>query len=130
MSNPHFLQDVPKTLWPELIRMIAEVIGDDSALSFFIKFNGRRFKVPEKCDAAHLIAQAIGLNKATIFCQRFAGEVLTVPKAYYLAKSIRNRNIIADWKAGIGQQDLATKYDLSYRQVSSIINGTKEQTEC
>lgn len=123
MTQQNSLKDLPKSLWPELIRTIADVIGDDAALMFFIKLNGRRFTVPIKCHGSHFIVDAIGQDKADALCQKFRGEQLSIPKGAHALRLIRNRNIIADWKSGIGLQDLVTKHGLCHRQISHIING-------
>jgi len=130
MIQDHPFRKVPKTLWPELLVVIAEVIGDEAATLLFIHFNGSRFKVPSQCNKDHAIAKAIGLDKANLLCKRFMRECLTIPKCSVVLKKIRNRAIVADWKHGLTQQYLARKYDLSYRQISSIVSDSKEQTEC
>lgn len=127
MTNPEFLKELPKPLWPKLIRTIAEVIGDEAALTFFIKLNGKRFQVPTKCHDSHSIVKAIGQDKADLLCQQFKQEFITIPKGATALRLARNRKIIADFKSGMTNNDLVEKYGLCGRQIIEIVYGPKDK---
>lgn len=116
------INDIKRKDFPELIEAIAEAIGEDAALTLFIRFNGRHLCVPLNCPSGHLIEQTIGKEKAKQFCQVFAGENLDFPRGAFVLKRIRNENIKKDLQAGMSRADAATKYDLTERQIYKIIS--------
>lgn len=107
--------------------MLVDVIGPEAAMNLFIRFNGRALHIPqpENLYADHVVTQTIGADKADLLCKRFACEDILFPKGAYLLRKIRNENIISDWRAGMTQPDLATKYDLTTRSINGIISNFK-----
>lgn len=121
----HPLRKIPRKNWPQQVETLAEVIGEEAALNLFIRFNGRHLHVPITCPAGHLIEQTIGADKAGLLCKQFGGENFLFPKGAFLLMKIHNNNILSDWKAGMTQADIATKYDLSSRRIHTIISESK-----
>jgi len=123
--NQNTLQQVNRADWPELIKEIAEVIGDEAALNLFIRFSGRHLNVPKKPIPNHMIEQTIGEEKFVLFVEHFGRELLKIPSGYKLLINIRNIKIVKDFLKGVKQCDLATKYKLTDRRISDIVNTTK-----
>lgn len=117
------LNDINREDYPELINDIARVIGDEAAMTMFIRFNGRHLTVPAKCPPGHLIEETIGREKAKNFCREFEGETLNFPRGTLALRKARNQNIKADCEAGMLIADLATKYDLTERHIYNIVSG-------
>ncbi|OQW67464.1 MAG: hypothetical protein BVN35_20380 [Proteobacteria bacterium ST_bin11] len=123
----HPLQQLPRKNWPAQVSDIAEVIGDEAAMALFIRFNGRHLGIPLTCPAGHLIEEIIGAEKAALLCKTFARETVLFPKGAYLLRKSRNQNIVEDWKNGMTQSDLATKYDMSSRNIFTIIDNYRTE---
>lgn len=123
----HKLQQLKRDNWPSLINDIAEMIGDEFAMSLFIKFAGRHFCVPITCPPGHVLESIIGAEKAKLFCKNFGGESLTFPNGRLLLIKERNRKIVAEYnKGGMTQGELATKYQLSERHIVTIVSGSNK----
>lgn len=116
------LKQINREEFPALIGDIAEVVGDEAALALFIRFNGRHLTVPHRCPAGHLIEQTIGKEKAAQFCKFYKGENLDFPRGAVLLRKARNKAIIEEAKTGVPRADLATKYQLTERQIYKIIS--------
>ena len=120
----HPLQQIKRSDWPTLIADIAEVIGDEAALNLFIRFAGRSLSVPQSCPPDHVIVLTIGEVKAALFCEAFRGECLVIPNGGKLLIKERNQAILKDYRDGMMQGDIATKYRLTTRQIINIINNS------
>lgn len=119
------LSQIPRKYWPKFISLIADVVGEEAAIELFLRFKGRHLAVPMACPPDHIIAQTIGAEKAALLCRRFSRETICIPKGANLSREIRNQNILADFLSGMNVCDIATKYDMTARNVSNITNQTK-----
>jgi hypothetical protein len=121
----HPLTQIPRKNWPVQVEDFAKVVGDEAALALFIRFNGRCLTIPRKPPGAdHVIVKTVGMEKTVLLCNAFGGaDDFCFPKGTYLLRKLRNENIKSDHAQGMKVCDLATKYDLTTRQISSIING-------
>lgn len=125
MNTPdHPLRQIPRNNWPVQVDMLAKVIGPESAMNLFIRFNGVTLHIPftKNLHDEHVIVKTIGLNKAKQLCEYFAAEEILFPKGAYLLRKIRNKNIIEDYRSGMTQIEIATKYDLTSRCINGIIS--------
>ena len=121
----HKLRQIDRENWPSLIITISEAVGDEAAMTLFIRFSGRHLLIPKQPNPDHLIDRTIGTEKAALLRKRFAGEVITFPTGVNAMREIRDEKIIKDRRGGMFQADLATKYQLSERQINTIINRQK-----
>ena len=121
----HNLRQIKRDTWPPLIDLIAEVVGDEAAMTLFIRFAGRHIRIPMKANPDHLLDKTIGSEKANLLRKYFANELIMFPTGRLLLTKIRNLKIMEEWKGGMFQSDLATKYQLSERQIVVIIGGQK-----
>ncbi len=121
--NQDPLQKIRRADWPEVINDIAEIVGDEAALNLFIRFQGRHLVAPKTFIPNHVIVQTIGEEKAALFIGHFGGDHLKIPNGNKLLINLRNNEIIEDFvRGGMKQCDLATKYRLTDRHISTIIN--------
>jgi hypothetical protein len=124
--NPESLRDIDRSLWPELIKDIAGFIGDDAALNLFVRFAGRHLTVPTRAISGHVLERTIGRGAFVRLAQNYGGETLKIPAGHKLLIQDRNLKIAHDhYKCGMRICDLATKYYLSDRQISKIVNATR-----
>lgn len=120
----HPLQTIPRKNWPVQVEDFAKVVGDEAAMALFIRFNGRHLTIPSKPPGPdHVLVETIGMEKTVLLCHAFGGpDEFNFPKGAYLLRRIRNENIKSDHAQGMKVCDIATKYDLTSRQIGSIIN--------
>jgi hypothetical protein len=123
--NTERLRHIDRATWPDLIKDIAVVIGDEAALNLFVRFAGRHLNVPSNAIAGHVIEETIGREAFALFAKGFGRCHLKIPGGYKLLLRDRNIKIVKDFQRGMKQCDLATKYELTDRQISKIVNTTK-----
>lgn len=110
---------------PKSIKDIAEVAGLAPALALVKQYGGRPdLIVPMKPEGklwARLV-NCMGLEAAEKFQQHFLGERIHVPKCAAALRAARNQQVIDDYEAGAGMNDLVDRYDLTVRQLRTILN--------
>lgn len=107
---------------------LASVIGDEATIELFERFKGRHLAVPKNPIDGHLIENAIGRIAFLALSKAYQNETLFFPTCTRLQIDERNRAILAEHNAGANVCDIATKYKLSERQISSIINKHRKTT--
>lgn len=128
--NP--LKQINRANWPELIKQLAEIIGDEAALKLFIRFSGRHLSVPKtrvrpSRPMIEIIDETIGEENAKLLVRNFGGEYLKFPNGRLILNNDRNNRIVDDYLNGMVQGDIATKYELSERHISTIVNNHKDK---
>ncbi len=124
--NPESLRDIDRSLWPQLIKDLAEFIGDDAALNLLVRFAGRHLHVPTRAISNHVLEQTIGRGGFVRLAKHYGGETLKIPAGHSLLIQDRNLKIAHDhYRDGLKICDLVAKYHLSDRQISKIVNTTK-----
>ncbi len=118
------LQQIGRDDWPDLIKDIAEVIGDESAMAMFIRFAGRHLHVPRFESKSGDIEATIGLDKAKLLYERYGADQLLFPNGRLILVGIRNQRIIKEWVGGVSVTNLSTKYALTERHIGNIVNKT------
>jgi Mor family transcriptional regulator len=122
----HPLQQIKRANWPPLINQLAETLGDETALKLFIRFTGRHLAVPKNRIPGHVIDQTIGEEKTKLLIKQFGGEDLRFPNGRKLIINERNNKIVELFLDGMRQGDIATLYDLTERQINTIVNNHKD----
>jgi len=124
--NLESLRDIDRSVWPELIKNLAEFIGDAAALNLFVRFAGRHLVVPKTAISGHVIEQTIGRCGFVRLVKHYGGETLKIPAGHSLLIQDRNLKIAHDhYRDRVKICDLVAKYHLSDRQISKIVNTTK-----
>lgn len=76
----------------------------------------------EKKQAAGVtIADLIGIDGAKALSKTFGGTTVYIPKLSTLSIQVRNRQICGEYDSGVKVKQLSAKYDLSDRQIWSIL---------
>lgn len=104
---------------------IVDVVGFEKAAQLFVYYGGKQLKIPfgtgsTGAFAARLI-ELLGEDGYKAFVARFGGESMTIPKGKPAALIARNRKIVADYDAGSTMLNLVQRYDLSERQLRTIL---------
>ena len=119
-----FEQDLP----PEGV--IGEVLGiiDLKACVDFLKaFNDTRVFISASGQGAERIKTVVGEENWRKIYARFQGEQIQPLGLKTLQRAARNRLIIRDRWDGLGVLEIAKKYDLTDRQIRSIIKSHKQK---
>jgi hypothetical protein len=122
----HPLRQLDRSYWPTLIHQIAEIIGNESALDMFIRFGGQRLTIPRNRSPEHPVDGLIGSEKAERLSKIFGREELLFPNGRLLLINLRNKQIVEAWLNGTKQADLAAAFNLTQRQINTIVNSHKD----
>ncbi len=106
------------------LRNLIDAIGRDATFRLVNEYGGQYRRVPRKPQA--WVIKALGKVDGARFCNQFAELQLTIPKAERWKRAERNRQIRADFDAKMPIHDLVTKYDLTAKQIHSILNEPAE----
>ena len=105
---------------------IVSAIGYPAAKLFFSYYGGKQVKIPSGQGKPGLFVERLitllGESGYKSLIARFGGECLTVPKGHAAALIARNRQIVADYDSGTGMLTLIQRYNLTERQLRTIIN--------
>lgn len=110
----------------EVADHIVDAIGVSAAKMFFTYYGGMQVHIPDGSGRPGLFVERLidllGEPAYKSLIARFGGERITVPKGHAAALIARNRRIVADYSAGTPMLELVQRYDLSERQIRSILN--------
>lgn len=127
--------DLVSGLMPEAMEPVISAVGLKSTLELIDAFAGQVFTIPKHPrGAGHArfkrIEQTIGIDAALQLSANFGGERIAFPRLAILKRALRNQEIIRDFdealkvmSAATAANELATKYELTYRQIEMIVNG-------
>jgi hypothetical protein len=110
----------------EIADTLVEAIGLEGAQRLVREYGGKQIKIPDGSGRAGAFSawldEALGIESARILRATFGGECITVPMLYDQMLAARNRLIIADYDGSLSMLDLVRKYQLSERQIRTILN--------
>jgi Mor family transcriptional regulator len=101
---------------------IQALLGNEAARRFVAAFRGQVIVVPKRMSHGHKIAVVIGYEAALELSRRMGGVHLNVTTGYRAKLLARNEEIRAYRRQGMKINELATRYSLTSRQISNIIN--------
>lgn len=104
---------------------IVAVVGFEKATRLFAHYGGKQLKIPFGTGRAgafteHLL-KLLGEDGYKAMAARFGGESMTMPKGKAAALIARNRQIVADYDSGTPMLSLVLRYDLTERQIRTIL---------
>lgn len=103
---------------------LIEIVGSDTANLFMTAFGGQCISFPANMYPSHKIALVVGFDAALKLSKRWSKITVTVPRGSALKRQDRNLRIRADRQQGATINHLAFKYQLTSRQVSTILKKT------
>lgn len=118
MVNPN---DIELGMLPGSLAEVADAVGLSAALALVLHAGGTRVYVPEELDSTHRLVHWLGIEAAERLADLFGGETLDVPRCQAGARAVRDRRIREQRHAGTSIRDLALRYQLTERQVYTII---------
>ncbi|MDP1527711.1 MAG: Mor transcription activator family protein [Rhodocyclaceae bacterium] len=116
------LFDLPTALIPERLQEIAGYCGEQTALVLLLNFPGVHVRIPKKAHPTHKLAELLGMPAFLKMVEIFPDEVLQIPRAAKAIRALRNQQILRDFAAGHSQASIALNYGMTERQVNTICN--------
>lgn len=115
---------------PESVKDVVGAIGLAATLKLIDRFGGSRVYVPcpEFITEDHDIAQAIGVPLARKLAALCRNERMELPRAAKAIRSARDRALRRD-RAGMSASQCARKYQMTERQVYSIVGRARCKTQ-
>jgi len=108
------------------VEMLVETLGLEGALCLMQAYKGKQITIPDGTGRAGTFStwldENLGVEGARKLRARCGGERLTMPMLKDQARHARNRLLIADYDSGMVILDLIHKYDISERQIRTILN--------
>lgn len=110
----------------ELADSLVDTIGLEAAKRLVREYGGKQIKIPDGSGRAGSFSawldEALGIEAARALKAVFGGESITVPMLYDQMLVARNRLILADYDGALSMLELVRKYQLSERQIRTILN--------
>lgn len=112
---------------PQSLTEVLEVIGLPSTIKLVKEYGGTRIFVPSRLKAQHKLANLLGFEHAQRLSQYFAGESLSIARAANAIRAKRNKDIARRYDEGETTPSLAREYQLTERQVYTILSRATAQ---
>ncbi len=120
-SEESLVEIDPATL-PLLAQEIISLIGISQTLKLMKARGGVRTPIPYKASHTCQLASIINISSVRCLVQRYAGELLEIPKADSLLRQLRNKAIAEDYEENdMSHAELALKYNLSRGGIRKIL---------
>lgn len=104
---------------PRSMEDLRNVIGEHAIMRLLLAYPGIDLKVPERVDADHPLARAIGFEAASKLAQYAGGGRIYIPSS--LARAERDRAISDARVAGDPVEEIARRHGLTARHVERIL---------
>lgn len=105
-----------------------DLIGEDALTRLCIVFGGVKLYVSNSEQLRHKLEIIVGADAAQKIIEAYPGESIEIPNLKPLVLEKRNRGIFAD-RESMTMRELAMKYDLTERQIRSILNNNDDSKE-
>lgn len=111
----------PKYYFVGILSRIAEEIGPDVAIALAMARGGREIYVPKRPKPDDTLSQIVGLPAAKQL-QHLIGEGRhRIPLGSFGGQGGRQQRILALWRNGKSQSEIAAEVDVSLRTVERIL---------
>lgn len=120
--------EIDINILPGVLREMTELIGLPATMQIVQRHGGTRLWVPaliETLAPDHKLVKLVGMAAARTLSEQYGGETLEIPKAERALRAIRDKAIREQWPAK-SQSQLATEYNLTERQVRTILSSIEQ----
>lgn len=108
---------------PPLLRDMAKQIGLSATLRVVELYGGSDLFIPKRFDREHALVAAIGLEACEQLSLSYDSTTLYIPRCSRAIRAARDYEINERYLSEqIDQRQLAKMYDLSVRQIRTIVN--------
>lgn len=120
--------EIDINILPGVLREMTDLIGLPATMQIVQRHGGTRLWVPaliETLAPDHKLVKLVGMAAARTLSEQYGGETLEIPKAERALRAIRDKAIREQWPAK-SQSQLATEYNLTERQVRTILSSIEQ----
>lgn len=120
--------EIDINILPGVLREMTGLIGLPATMQIVQRHGGTRLWVPaliETLAPDHKLVKLVGMAAARTLSEQYGGETLEIPKAERALRAIRDKAIREQWPAK-SQSQLATEYNLTERQVRTILSSIEQ----
>lgn len=120
-NHPEDLTTLPRELLPKNLLMLEDQAGNRAMIALLDKFSGCVLSIPhvQELTHEHPLWETLG-PEAVTFCQAFAREIISIPKAHKAMLHVRNYRIRQGRDSGKSYNRLAGEFNLTTRQIITI----------
>lgn len=111
---------------PESLRALVELIGFRDTLRLVRQRGGVFVYIPLRTRNAGVLRTLVSKDSVARLVDAFPGENLLIPKLDAIARQIRDGSIIKERRNGASYTELASRYQLTARQIITICNRDPE----
>lgn len=104
-----------------MIDELIALIGEEAFLNLVCVFGGGKLYIGAKENGVRKLTIVMGSEAAHKMIQAYGGGWINVPRHTAAALASRNKQIIKDCDAGLTMRQLASKYELTDRQIYMIM---------
>jgi Mor family transcriptional regulator len=109
--------------YPSLFSEINQMIGEAAAAKVIAQFGGGQpLYIPVKLKAEHPLCQLLGGEVAQRLADEFGGLTVEIPRGAAQQIELRNSQILVDRAAGLTQNEIARKYQLTTRTIRKVVS--------
>lgn len=116
-------QNVSKSLY-----RIEKDLGHSVAVGLLANFAGTLIYIPTQTKPIRRsglhskLLERLGETVTGLLIGKYPGEILDVPRAAVVLRETRNREIVRRYDAGVGVRELAQSFELTERQIYTILS--------
>lgn len=115
-----------KADYPGVFQELAQLIGADATGILVAHYGGGApLYIPHKVKSSHPVSLLLGQEVAQQLADEFGGLAVEIPRNVAFQKKRRDTLILADRAAGMSQNDVARKYQLTVRTIRKITSSTR-----
>jgi Mor family transcriptional regulator len=104
-----------------MIEELIALLGNEAFAKLACVFGGAKLYVGKTENQKKKLTIVIGNEAAKKLVKAYAGGWIDVPKDAASGIDLRNKNIVQDCDANLTLNQLASKYELSQRQICNIL---------
>jgi Mor transcription activator family len=122
-------EEIDINILPGVLREMVDLIGLPATMQIVQRHGGTRLWVPaliETLAPDHKLVKLVGMTSARTLSEQYGGETLEIPKAERALRAIRDKAIREQWPHK-SQSQLAIEYNLTERQVRTILSSIEQQ---
>lgn len=118
----HLLRsNIDTTLLPPQIRLLEQCIGLPATFALLRAKGGQPYTVPMRGELSKFLTSIMSVECAKALSDTYGGQTITLPKLDKPLMQIRDRQMAVEAERGDSLAALATRYDLTTRQISNIL---------
>lgn len=109
-----------RSSWPDVLRRIAELVGDELALELAAREGGLdNFYIPRVADPTHPWAEIVGAEAWAKIVGEYGGERISLPRGMY--RDLKKVAILELGEQGLSHREIARRVRVGERYVRRVM---------